>query len=297
MRASWSCICMVFSVAVFGGIPLISITQGLEDSFPSVSADCLPSREQILRLLALKHQDPLREGWAVRARYRHGYLLPDDVYTAVVERHVTPGTRWVDVGGGRNVFPFHRALAKVLAERCQLLVGVDPSDNLQANPYVHEKAQCTIEEYRTDHVFDLATLRMVAEHIPDPPKAIAALRRLLRPGGRVILYTVNRWSPVTILSGLTPFGLHHRLKEVFWGGDERDTFQTFYHMNTRKRLKDLFEEGGFEERLFAHLDDCGTFGQIPGLYHAELLACRLLRRIGLRYPENCLLGVYEKRGE
>ncbi|HYO14786.1 MAG TPA: class I SAM-dependent methyltransferase [Thermoanaerobaculia bacterium] len=275
---------------------MISTIGSLEGSFPSVAADSLPTREDILRLLTLKHEDPQQEGWAVRARYRHGYFIPDDVYMAVVERHVTERTRWLDVGGGRNVLPFHRTLARVLAERCQLLVGVDPSSNIQENPYVHEKVQSTIEGYRTDHVFDLATLRMVAEHLPDPPKAIAALRGLLRPGGRVIVYTVNRWSPITILSGLTPFQLHLRLKKVLWGGEEKDTFPTCYRMNTRQRLKELFEEGGFEERLFAYLDDCGTFGQVPGLYHAELLAWRALRRLGLRYPENCLLGVYEKRG-
>jgi SAM-dependent methyltransferase len=275
---------------------MISTTGSLGGSFPSVAADSLPTREDILRLLTLKHEDPRQEGWAVRSRYRFGYFIPDDVYMAVVERHVTERTRWLDVGGGRNVLPFHRALARVLAERCRLLVGVDPSSNVQENPYVHEKAQCRIEDYRTDHVFDLATLRMVAEHLPDPAKAIAALRGLLRPGGRVIVYTVNRWSPITILSGLTPFQLHLRLKKVLWGGEEKDTFPTCYRMNTRKRLKELFEEGGFEERLFAYLDDCGTFGQIPGLYHAELLAWRVLRRLGLRYPENCLLGVYEKRG-
>lgn len=276
---------------------MATTTRSLGDSFRSTAADSLPTTEDVLRLLTLKHEDPQQEGWAVRARYRHGYFIPDDIYTAVVERHVTAHARWLDVGGGRSVFPFHRALAKILAERCRLLVGVDPSDNLQANPYVHEKAQCTIEEYRTSHVFDLATLRMVAEHLADPPRAIAALRGLLRPGGRVIVYTVNRWSPITILSSLTPFWLHHRLKRILWGGEEKDTFPTCYRMNTRKRLKELFEKAGFEERLFAHLDDCGTFGQIPGLHHAELLAWRVLHRIGVRYPENCLLGVYEKRGE
>lgn len=276
---------------------MITTTTGsLEGSFPSSAADSLPADEEVLRLLTLKHEDPRQEGWAVRSRYRFGYFIPDDFYTAVVEQHVSKGTRWLDVGGGRNVFPFHRALARILADRCQLLVGVDPSSNLQDNPYVHEKVQSAIEHYRPGQVFDLATLRMVAEHLPDPPKTIAALRHLLRPGGRVIVYTVNRWSPVTILSDLIPFRLHYHLKKILWGGEEKDTFPTCYRMNTRKRLKDLFEDGGFEERLFAYLDDCGTFGQIPGLYQAELLAWRALRRLGLRYPENCLLGVYEKRG-
>ena len=65
---------------------------------------------------------------------------------------------------------------------------------------LHERSQCVLEEYQTGHRFDLVTLRMVAEHLPDPAAAVRALERLVAPGGRVVLITVNLWSPITLLS-------------------------------------------------------------------------------------------------
>src|SRR5205823_1821215 len=100
-------------------------------------------------------------GWGVRRRQRFGFFTPDDHYEALVRRLVRPGTRWLDVGGGSSVFPHNPALARELAVTAGLLVGVDPSDNIHANPFVHERQQCLIEDYQTLHQFDLSTFRMV----------------------------------------------------------------------------------------------------------------------------------------
>jgi 2-polyprenyl-3-methyl-5-hydroxy-6-metoxy-1,4-benzoquinol methylase len=151
-----------------------------------------------------------------------------------------------------------------------------------------------IENYDTAQQFDLATLRMVAEHVERPDRVVQALHRLLRPGGKAIVLTVNLWSPITILSRFTPFRAHHPIKRLFWGGEERDTFPVRYRMNTRKTLRDLFEQNGFREATFAYLDDLSTFSRFRRLSSVELLIWRLCRRAGLRYPENCLLGVYVK---
>ena len=255
----------------------------------------LPRDSDVLGLLALKHPDPTHEGWAVRARHRFGYLTPDDYYTAVVEREVTPATRWLDVGAGQHLFPYHRNLATVLAGRCRRLVGVDPDPGVLENPWLDEAVQCTIEDFRTTEPFDLVTLRMVAEHLPVPESTVAALGRVVRPRGRVVVYTVHRRAPVTVVSRLLPFGLHAPLKRVIWRTPRDGTFPSFYRMNTPSRLRELFAAGGFDERLMEQLPDCGTSGQLPGLYHAELMGWRALRALGLRYPERCLLAVFERR--
>ena len=93
-------------------------------------------------------------------------------------------------------------------KRLALLVSVDPSDNLDENHSCHEKAKTTIDRYRSDRRFDLATLRMVAEHI-EKPDALAARARVMKTGGKVVIYTPNRWSPVTLLARLIPFRFHH----------------------------------------------------------------------------------------
>jgi 2-polyprenyl-3-methyl-5-hydroxy-6-metoxy-1,4-benzoquinol methylase len=252
----------------------------------------LPSPEDMRRLFIQKYGAPGTTGWAARRRFRYGYYLPADVYEAVVSRFVVDGCSWLDVGGGHSVFPENQDLARTLISRCEQVVAVDPSENVVDNRLVHQRVKCAIEDYKPDRNFAVATLRMVAEHIEYPDRVLDALRRLLCPGGVVIVLTVNHWAPISLLARLTPFRLHHPLKRLFWGGDERDTFPIRYKMNSRRRLRRLFECYGFRECAFAYLDDLSAFGNFRYMNSVELTLWRMCRALGIRYPENCLLGVY-----
>ena len=92
---------------------------------------------------------------------------------------------------------------------------------------------------------------MVVEHVANPTAFVDALSCLLKPGGMAIVLTVNAWSPITLISRFLPFGLHHPIKRLFWGGEEEDTFPVQYKMNTRKILFKHFAKAGFEETVFA----------------------------------------------
>jgi SAM-dependent methyltransferase len=242
----------------------------------------------------LKYGAPTTWGGGARRRASLGYFTPDEVYEALVGQFVRAGTAWVDVGGGRDVFPHNPRLARLLAGRCGRLVGVDPSDTIEENPFVHERVRCPVEEYRSSEPFDLATLRMVAEHIERPEPAVASLARLVRPGGLVVVYTINLWAPVPVLTALVPFRFHHRLKKLLWNTEEKDTFPVSYKMNTRRRLEALFRAGGFTERAFLYLDDCRTFHRFAPLHFLELSLWKVLNTLGVHYPETCLLGVYQR---
>jgi SAM-dependent methyltransferase len=254
-----------------------------------------PTEAELDEVFRLKHGAPESYGWMPRAWRRFHYFNPDDVYETLVAKLVTAGCAWMDVGCGRGVFPNNRPLARLLADRCGVLVGVDPDPNLDENPFVHRRVRGTIDRMAWDHPFDVVTLRMVAEHITEPESAVAALARLTRPGGRVVVYTVNRWSPAAIAARVVPFGLHHGIKRFLWGTEERDTFPVAYRMNTRRRLARLFGARGFREVHFAYLDDCRSFGHFRRLHHLELRLWTLLKAVGLRYPETCLLGVYQRQ--
>jgi SAM-dependent methyltransferase len=238
--------------------------------------------------------DPLVMSWGPRIRARFGYFTPDDYYETVVSRLVTPGCAWLDVGCGRNVFPDNRPLAQTLSRRCGLLLGVDPDETIAENDLVHERVRQPIESFRSERAFDVVTLRMAAEHVTDAEGTVAALARLTTSGGRVVIYTINRWSPVPIITWLVPFPLHHLPKRLLWHSDPKDTFPVAYRMNTRRALSQVFTRHGFREAEFGYLDDCRTFSRIRSMLIVELCLWRGLRALGLAYPENCLLGVYER---
>lgn len=247
-----------------------------------------------LRLFfARKYGDASAVGRGPRTRLRFHYFTPDDCYEATVSRLVFPGASWLDVGCGRDIFPGNERLARELSARCGRLVGIDPSDNIDQNPFLHARVKAPLEEFHTGEQFDLVTFRMVVEHVQRPAAVLQALARLVKPAGKVVVFTVNKWSPVSLAAKLVPFGAHHAVKSFLWRTEERDTFPVVYAMNTRRQLRRLFQRAGFRECAFSYLDDCRTFARFPYLNLLELAARTLFRKVSLPYPENCLLGVYE----
>jgi 2-polyprenyl-3-methyl-5-hydroxy-6-metoxy-1,4-benzoquinol methylase len=235
-----------------------------------------------------------RLGWSPRIRQYFGYFTPDEWYEAAVLLLIDKDTDWLDVGCGRALFPSNSNLERLLSSRCRLLVGVDPDDNIMEHALLHERHKCTIEQFDAQRQFDLITLRMVAEHVVDPLVTVAALGRLTRKGGRVIVYTVDKYSIISLTAAVTPLVLHQWARALLWGSSEQDTFSTLYRMNTRKDLLQLFSACDFVEENFYYLNDCSTFGRWKFTTILELCAERVLRGLRLRYPEVCLLGIYRK---
>jgi SAM-dependent methyltransferase len=256
--------------------------------------DLAPSQAELLAVFDGKYRRRPELGPAPKRRLSYNYFNPDDHYEAIVAKLVRPQSAWADVGCGRDVFPSNPDLARDLAQRCGFLFGVDPDPNIRINPFVHERFEGLIEDCPTTHRFDLITLRMVAEHVVEPDRSVAKLAELLKPGGLMVIYTPNKWSPVPIATALLPNRFHFSVKKHLWGGEERDTFPTAFKMNTRADLLRHCGRHGLSEVFFAYLDDCRTFGSFRWLNHLELSLQRATRSLSLRYPENCLLGVYRK---
>ena len=61
------------------------------------------------------------------------------------------------------------------------------------NVSVHTQSVTSLEF--ADDTFDVVTMIEVLEHLPDVAGALAEIRRVLRPGGRLLLTTPNRWWP------------------------------------------------------------------------------------------------------
>lgn len=250
--------------------------------------------DDLTTVARLRYGDPRRTGPLPRLWNRLQYFIPDVYYEAAVAKLIGADTAWLDIGCGRDVFPTNARLAEKLAKRCKLLVGIDPDATVAENRIVHVREQCTVEDFKTDLTFDVITLRMVAEHIAAPERALAALARLTKAGGKVVVFTINHLSPVSLAAWLIPFQLHHPIKRLLWKTEEKDTFPVAYQMNSKGRLRRLFEEHGFRESYFAHLSDCRTSFRFPVVHGAELMTWRVLHAFGLVYPENCLLGIYER---
>ncbi len=252
------------------------------------------TRGDLLNNSRLRHGDLSRVGPSVRARLKAHYFSPDEYYEVVVSKLISPGTTWLDVGCGRCPLPGNKPLARILAERCRLLVGLDPDETIQDNEFVHEKVRSTVEDYEAGRTFDLITLRMVAEHIADPSGTLASLARLTQPGSKVVIYTVTRWAATSLLASLTSMRVHNVMKRFLWASEERDTFRVRYQMNARRRLKGLFVAHGFREASFHHLADACLFWRFRRLHALEVACWKATETAGLPWFDHCILAVYER---
>lgn len=252
------------------------------------------SRADLQEVFDVKYRRGPRLGWGPRMRLGFDYFNPDDHYEALVGKLVRAGTWWADVGCGRDIFPSNPTWARELSSRCAFLFGIDPSPNLRDNPFIRAGFEGLVEDCETAYRFDLITLRMVAEHVIEPQRVVAKLAELTKPGGMVVIYTPNRWAPMSVAASLVPNRFHHWFKRTVWEVDRRDTFPTAFRLNTRAALTRHTRANNLHEVDFRYLDDCRTFSRYYPLSYAELCMQKGLRSIGLHYPETCLLGVYRK---
>ena len=114
-----------------------------------------------------------------------------------VERAVSlPGKQALDVGCGGGI------LSEAMARAGAQVLGIDLSQSVLDVAELHALEGKVAVEYRTvaaeelaqerPAAFDLVTCMEMLEHVPDPAASVAALAALAKPGGTVIVSTLNR---------------------------------------------------------------------------------------------------------
>jgi 2-polyprenyl-6-hydroxyphenyl methylase/3-demethylubiquinone-9 3-methyltransferase len=139
-----------------------------------------------------------------------------------IEAHAgLAGRQVLDVGCGGGL------LAEGMARRGALVTGIDLAPEALTVARLHALESGVEVEYRQQAVepladakpasFDLVTCLEMLEHVPDPAAIVAALARLVRPGGHVVCSTINRNARSFALAivgaeyllRILPMGTHH----------------------------------------------------------------------------------------
>jgi len=136
------------------------------------------------------------------------------------------GRRVVDVGCGGGI------LSEAMARRGARVVGIDLANEALAAAREHAHDTGIEIDYRgigTEALarrepgsFDVVTCMEMLEHVPDPAAIVTACAQLVKPGGTVVLSTINRnpkaWLYAIVgaeyLLGLLPRGTHEYAKLI-----------------------------------------------------------------------------------
>jgi 2-polyprenyl-6-hydroxyphenyl methylase/3-demethylubiquinone-9 3-methyltransferase len=139
--------------------------------------------------LASRFWDPKGEWWPLHA------LNPTRL-AYVARSQPLAGARVLDVGCGGGL------LAEALARAGAHTTGIDLSPALLKTAELHALEsglditylQTSAEEHALTHAgsYDVVTCMEMLEHVPDPASVIQALATLVRPGGTVVVSTLNR---------------------------------------------------------------------------------------------------------
>ncbi|MFW2403754.1 MAG: bifunctional 2-polyprenyl-6-hydroxyphenol methylase/3-demethylubiquinol 3-O-methyltransferase UbiG [Gammaproteobacteria bacterium] len=141
-------------------------------------------------------------------------------------RAAIQGKRCLDVGCGGGI------LSEGLAQRGAIVTGIDmaPASLAVAEEhcaeseldirYLQSSAEALAEQEPDE--YDVVTCLEVVEHVPDPASLIASCAKLVRPGGDVVLSTINRHPKAFAMAiigaeyvlGILPKGTHEYAKFI-----------------------------------------------------------------------------------
>lgn len=166
------------------------------------------------------------------------------VYHDLIARELDPGMTVLDVGCGRGLidpFPWqdHPTVR---------LWGIDPDPTAAENPHLESFTLLTNDPTWKipSGTVDLAIARYVLEHVEDPNSFFRNLSRVLKPGGKFLFLTPNRWHPAMIASHWLPYGLKQRILALTKRADPHDVFPTCYRLNSTRSLKQSAQQFGLE---------------------------------------------------
>ena len=166
----------------------------------------------------------------------------------LLDRALPEHARVLEIGCGRTTrLREHR-------RRIERLVGLDTDIEAGAeNPYLDEfvAADACRPLPFADAAFDVVYANFVIEHLAEPEPAFREWRRVLRPGGELVVLTSNVANPLLGAARHLPQPLRLLAKRRVSGAAERDVFPAVYRANTTRSLERTLTRAGFAVRELA----------------------------------------------
>jgi SAM-dependent methyltransferase len=210
---------------------------------------------------------------------------PQNAYFDRLSELLQPGVRWLDVGCGRQLVPAeclrdHALIESRLKARGSLLVGLD-LDPLA----LRQNRACTYRLLGTvaalpfaSGAYDLVTGNMLFEHLDQPLQALVEIRRVLRPGGHLLVHTPNLFGIRSLAARAIPNRFHPWIVRRLEGRSEHDVHPTHFSFNRRGQIERALRAAGFARWRIEYVASANLYGHLPLIGQLEATWQWLARR-------------------
>jgi ubiquinone/menaquinone biosynthesis C-methylase UbiE len=225
-------------------------------------------------------------------KYYAGRKFFDAIYRELIHKYLPRGGRLLDAGCGRYL-KYSKEFAKT-AE----VVGIDLEPALETTnqrfPF-GVRGDLNHLPFPANH-FDLVISRSVVEHLENPSLVFREFQRVLKPGGKVILATPNKYDYVSIIASLSPYRLHRALVSRIFRVAEDDVYPTLYRANSLGAIDKHLSSAGLAKKELLSVTHYPAYLMIsPILFRLGVLYERLTSLEMLRSLRSVILCVFEKK--
>ena len=148
-----------------------------------------------------------------------------------------------------------------------------------------------------DESFSLIFSRSVFEHLTHPDQVLSEFHRVLRPNGRCVILTPNRYDYSSVVAALTPQWFHEWFVTRLYRSASYDTFPTVYRANTPGFFRAVAKGTTWRiKRISGVRHYPVNLGFSRVLFRIGILYDSIIARIGLTALQPSLLVVLERTG-
>ena len=209
---------------------------------------------------------------------------PQQIYFERIEKLLKPEICWLDVGCGRQLVPKWLGGGEQIEARlcatAKLIVGIDPDfAALGDNRSCHMRLQTdSVTLPFADDSFDLVTANMVFEHVESPLQSLKEIRRVLKPGGRLLVLTPNWLDIVSLAARAIPNRWHPGIVSRVETRNRSEVYPTHFRFNRPSTVEAILRESGFAECRIELLEHPDAYAHVPVVARIEHTWHELARR-------------------
>lgn len=219
------------------------------------------------------------------------------LYEDILKSHISCDTKWLDIGCGHQILPEWRSLEeKRIARKCKFIVGIDYDlHSLVNHNNISFKVKGSITKLPfKDNYFDLITANMVVEHLDSPDVQFKEVWRILKKDGVFIFHTPNVYGYTASISRLLPKMIKNKLIYFLQKRKDEDVFDTYYRINSMKKIKRLSEVIGFKIVKIKMIVSSAQLIVIPPLVILELILIKILMTNPFRFFRTNIIAILKK---